>query len=112
MKIEFVLKDFDPVKITEKYGLTENGKAQLFLANNAFRRMEKYVPRDTGALATTVIVEAGKVTYVQPYARKQYYTNKGKGLRGKQWDKKMIANERDVLTREFENYIKMLKGNS
>ena len=41
MKINYVLKNFDPVKITEKYGLTEKGKAQLFLANNAFRRMEK-----------------------------------------------------------------------
>lgn len=112
MKIEYVLKNFDPVKITEKYGLTEKGKAQLFLANNAFRRMQKYVPFDTGALSTTVIIEPGKVTYIQPYARKQYYTNKGSGLRGKKWDKKMIANERDVFNREFENYIKFLKRSS
>lgn len=112
MKIEYTLENFNPIKITNKYGLTDRGKAQLFLANNAFRRMEKYVPRDTGALATTVIIEPGSVTYIQPYARKQYYTNKGKGLRGKQWDKKMIANERDVLNREFESYIKMLKRSS
>jgi hypothetical protein len=112
MRIEYTLEGFSPKKITQQYGLTEKGKAELFLANNYFRRMEKYVPRDTGALATTVIVEAGAVTYIQPYAHKQYTTNHGKGLRGKYWDKKMIANERDVLNREFENYIKWLKRSS
>ena len=112
MKVNYVLENFNPTKIVQKYGLGDKGKAELFLANNCFRRMEKYVPRDTGALATTVIIEPGKVTYIQPYARKQYYTNKGNGIRGKKWDKKMIANERDVLNREFENYIKKLKGSS
>ena len=112
MKIEYQLKNFNPSKISNKYGFGDKGKANLFLANNAFRRMEKYVPRDTGALATTVVIEPGKVTYIQPYAHKQYTTNKGKGLRGKYWDKKMIANERDVFTNEFEKYIKMLKGSS
>ncbi len=112
MKIEYQLKNFSPTKIANKYGFGDKGKANLFLANNAFRRMEKYVPRDTGALATTVIIEPGKVTYIQPYAHRQYVSNKGKGLRGKYWDKKMIANERDVFTNEFEKYIKTLKGSS
>lgn len=112
MRIEYTLEGFDPVKITKKYGLGDKGKAELFLANDCFRRMEKYVPRDTGALATTVIVEPGAITYIQPYAHKQYTTNKGKGIRGKYWDKKMIVNERDVLNREFENYIKSLKRSS
>lgn len=112
-RIEYTLEGFDPVAITNKYGFGEKGKAELFLANNAFRRMEKYVPRDTGALATTAIVEPGAVTYIQPYAHKQYTTNKGgKGLRGKYWDKKMMANERQVLAREFENYVKTLKRSS
>lgn len=110
MKVDMKLKNFDPKKIANSYGFGEKGKANLFLSNNAFRRMEKYVPRDTGALATTVIIEPGKVSYIQPYAHKQYKANKGKGLRGKYWDKKMIANEREPFTNEFEKYIKMLKG--
>ena len=112
MRIEYELKDFSPTKIANKYGFGDNGKAELFLANDCFRRMEKYVPRDTGALATTVTIRPGSITYEQPYAHRQYVSNKGKNIRGKRWDKKMIANERQVLAREVENYVKMLKGSS
>lgn len=112
MEISYTLKDFNSKKIIDKFGMQEGGKTELFLANDCFRRMQKYVPFDTGALSTTATVRPGSVTYEVPYAHKQYTTNKGKGIRGKYWDKKMIANERDVLTREVENYAKMLKGSS
>lgn len=112
MEISYSLKDFDGKKIIDKFGMQEGGKTELFLANDCFRRMQKYVPFDTGALSTTATIKAGSVTYEVPYAHKQYTTNKGKGIRGKYWDKKMIANERDVLTREVENYAKRLKGSS
>lgn len=110
MKIEYTLKDFDKNKIISKYGMQDNGSAELFLSNSCFRRMQKYVPFDTGALSTTATIRPKSVTYEMPYAHKQYTTNKGKGIRGKYWDKKMIANERDVLTREVESYVKKLKG--
>ena len=42
---------------------------------------------------TTVTVKPDSVTYEMPYAHKQYTTNKGKGIRGKYWDRKMVANE-------------------
>ena len=111
MKITYTLEDFDKNKIISKFDLQKGGKAELFLADDCFRRMQKYVPFDTGALSTTATITPGKVVYEQPYAHKQYVSNKGKGIRGKYWDKKMIANERNVLTREVENYIK-LKGSS
>lgn len=110
MKISYTLKDFDKKKIIDKYGMQENGNTQLFLANTCFRRMQKYVPFDTGALSTTVTVKPGSVTYEQPYAHKQYTTNKGKGIRGKYWDKKMVANEKGQVAKEVENYAKKLKG--
>jgi hypothetical protein len=110
MKITYELKDFDKKKIIDKYGMQENGNTQLFLANTCFRRMHKYVPLDTGALASTVTVKPGSVTYEQPYAHKQYTTNKGKGIRGKYWDKKMVANEKNLVAKEVENYAKKLKG--
>lgn len=80
------------------------------MATNCYRRMHKYVPFDTGMLAGTTKISMSSVTYLQPYARKQYNENKGKGLRGKFWDQKMISAERDVLVREVENYAKKLKG--
>ena len=110
MKITYDLKDFDKGRIINKFGMEEKGDAELFLANDCFRRMHKYVPLRTGALASTVTVQPGKVTYEVPYARKQYYENKGKGLRGKEWDKKMIANERNIIAKEVEAYVKLKKG--
>jgi hypothetical protein len=112
MKISYTLKDFDKKKIIDKYGMQDGGNTQLFLANTCFRRMHKYVPLDTGALASTVTVKPGSVTYEVPYAHKQYTTNKGKGIRGKYWDKKMVANEKGQVAKEVENYAKKLKGSN
>jgi hypothetical protein len=110
MKITYELKDFDKKKIIDKYGMQENGNTQLFLANTCFRRMHKYVPLDTGALASTVTVKPGSVTYEVPYAHKQYTSNKGNKTRGRYWDKKMVANEKNLVAKEVENYAKKLKG--
>lgn len=110
LEIKYELKDFDKGQIVDKFGMQEGGNADLFLANTCFRRMTKYVPWKTGALATTTTVKAGSVTYEQPYAHRQYTTNQGKGIRGKYWDKKMINNEKDVIVKEVEAYVKKLKG--
>lgn len=112
MKVKFTIKGFDPKTIMEKYQLNPNGNARLFHSNNCFRRMHKYVPFDTGMLASTVTIKPDSVTYEQHYARKQYYTNKGDGKKGKLWDRKMVTNEKEILTRELENYVKMCKGRS
>lgn len=111
MKISYTLKDFNKGKIISKYGLEDGGNAHLFFSNSCFRRMQKYVPFKTGALSTTVTVKPTSVTYEVPYAHKQYTTNKGVGIRGRYWDRKMVANEKDQLAKETENYIKKLKGN-
>lgn len=111
LSIKYTLEDFDKNKIIDKYGMQENGDTQLFLANTCFRRMQKYVPFDTGALSTTVTVRPGSVTYEQPYAHKQYTTNKGKGIRGKHWDKKMKSAEKEIIVKEVEAYAKKMKGN-
>ena len=110
LSISYTLKDFDKNKIVDKYGMQEKGDTQLFLANTCFRRMQKYVPFETGALSTTATIKPGSVTYEQPYAHKQYTTNKGKGIRGKYWDRKMIANEKELVAQEVEAYAKKMKG--
>lgn len=110
LSISYTLKDFDKNKIVDKYGMQENGDTQLFLANTCFRRMQKYVPFDTGALSTTVTVKPGSVTYELPYAHKQYTTNKGKGIRGKYWNKKMLSAEKELIIKEVEEYAKKMKG--
>ena len=111
LTINYTLKDFDKNKIVDKYGMQENGDTQLFLTNTCFRRMQKYVPFETGALSTTATIKPKKVIYEQPYAHKQYTTNKGKGIRGKYWDKKMISVEKDIIVKEVKEYAKSKKGN-
>ncbi len=110
MEIKYSLQDFNKGKIISKYGMQEGGNAELFLANTCFRRMSKYVPKDTGALMTTVTVRPGSVTYEQLYAHIQYTTNRGKGIRGKDWDKKMKNAEGHLVAKEVEDYVKKLKG--
>lgn len=110
MEIKYELKDFDGKKIIDKFGMQKNGNTQLFLANTCFRRMQKYVPFDTGTLSTTATVRPGSVTYEMNYAHRQYTKNKGKGIRGKYWDKKMVANEKNQVSKEVENYAKKMKG--
>ena len=110
MKIEYTLKDFDKRKIINKYGMQDKGSASLFLANTCFRRMSKYVPKDTGALMSTATIQPNLITYEVPYARRQFYTNKGKGIRGKRWDLKLKSNEKHIIAKEVENYVKKLKG--
>lgn len=110
MQLRYELKDFDKGRITNKFGLGNQGQSRLYTANRAFIRMQKYVPFDTGALSTTVTVRPGSVTYEQPYAHRQYVSNKGKGIRGKYWDRKMWSAEGDKLTKEVETYMKTLKG--
>lgn len=107
--LKYELKDFDKNKIVNKFNMQDGGSAQLFLANECFRRMTKYVPRDTGLLSTTVTVKAGSVTYEQPYAHRQYTTNKGKGIRGKYWDKKMLSAEKQLLVRDVQKYVEANK---
>lgn len=107
--LKYTLKDFNEGKIVNKFNMQKGGSAQLFLSNECFRRMEKYVPRDTGMLATTVTVKPGSVTYEQPYAHRQYTTNKGKGLRGKYWDQKMLSAEKQLLIKDVQKYVEANK---
>lgn len=104
--LKYELKDFNSNKIVNKFNMQDGGSAQLFLANECFRRMTKYVPKDTGMLSTTVTVKPESVTYEQPYAHRQYTTNKGKGLRGKYWDQKMLSAEKQLLVNDVQKYVK------
>lgn len=110
LTLKYELKDFNSGKIVNKFNMQKGGSAQLFLANESFRRMVKYVPWETGNLATTVTVRPGSVTYEQEYAHRQYTKNKGKGLRGKYWDQKMLSAEKPLLANDVSKYVKEHKN--
>ena len=72
-----------------KRKLNRNGDAQRFFTHEVRRLSDPYVPMQTGTLKNTAVEQTDKITYPQPYARRQYWENRGDGIRGKQWEKRM-----------------------
>lgn len=64
-------------------------KAQKYLDQEVIRTCAPYVPLDTGTLERSgkmsSNIGSGTVTWNTPYAKKQYYEGKSKGLRGARW---------------------------
>ncbi len=90
-------------KILARRGLQDNGPAQKKAASELKRMCDPYVPMLSGTLKNTAQVQQDGVLYVQPYAAKQHDTNAGSGqegtaqgcLRGKHWEKRMMADRGD-----------------
>ena len=103
----------DPAnKILAKRKLQKGGEAQIFFTKQCAKEMNAYVPFLTGRLKDmSVSMGTDYVKYSTPYARKQYYTNSGKGiknhsgLRGKLWDKKMWNNKGPTIVKNIANFI-------
>jgi hypothetical protein len=65
--------DIDVAKLAKKYE-GRVAEAQAFLDDEVIRGSDPFVPFQQGTLARTVVrEEPGKIVYVQPYARRQYY---------------------------------------
>lgn len=102
MGIKVHLK-MDPIdEILLKRGLEKNGKAQQFFTNEIARMANPYVPFQSGNLKDIqVSILPGQIQYLAPYAKRQYYSNRGLGqegicrggLRGKQWINRMWADQ-------------------
>ena len=122
MKIQAEV-NIDTGKILKKYGLGESKEAQRFLAEDVERKCQPYVPRKNGLLETTARVTDESIIYPGPYAHYQYvgevmagrapkhYTGQpidyhGGPMRGKQWDKRMMADHGKEVEQDFENYLK------
>lgn len=102
--------DIDPAdKILLKRSLNKNGKGQKFFTHEVRRLSKPYVPRLNGDLQDTAIEQVDRITYGQPYARKQYYENSGKNrskakLAGKEWDKRMWADRGKEIVQSVANF--------
>ncbi len=121
-----IIVDVDYKAILKKMGLGESTDAQKFLASEVERLSKPYVPMSSGAgahmvLQTQVTEEA--VIYKGPYAHYQYvgevmagrapkhYTGRDidyndSPMRGKEWDKRMMADRSDEVEKSLENYMK------
>lgn len=97
-------------KILLRRYLNKDGKAQQFFTHEVRRYADPYVPLRAGTLKKTAIEKTSCIEYVQPYARRQYYENRGNGLRGKQWDRRMWADKKDTIVRSVAAYCGGHKG--
>ena len=125
MKVDVQI-NIDANKILKKYGLGQSKEAQWFLAEDVERLCQPYVPMSAGSGAH--MVNAARVTdesiiYPGPYAHYQYvgevmagnapkhYTGRaidyhGAPMRGKQWDKRMMADKGDEVKRDMETWLR------
>lgn len=123
-----IITKIDPVKILRKRGLGSDTRVQQFIASEVGRLSKPYVPLQSGALSGQYVVasDGSTLTYPQPYAHYQYvgmamggrapkhYTGKAlthtDALRGKQWEKRMLADKSKDLARSVKAYIDQLGG--
>ena len=125
MKLD-VQVNIDAEKILKKYGLGQSKEAQKELAGIVERKCQPYVPMSAGSgahLVNQARVTEDSIIYPGPYAHYQYvgevmagrapkhYTGKpidyhGGPMRGKEWDKRMMADHGDEVERDFEVYLR------
>ena len=91
-------------------------QAQKIVDSEVLRRCDPLIPMDTGMLKKSGIlgttIGSGIVSYITPYARRQYYENQGNGnhnksgLRGAYWFERMKANDLEDIKKKVSEAIK------
>lgn len=96
----------DPTqKMLLKRQLNKNGQAQRFFTHEVRRLTDPYVPMQTGMLKNSAIEQTDKIIYPQVYAKKQYQENRGQGLRGKLWDRRMWADRGPEIVKAVARFV-------
>lgn len=117
--------DIPKAEILKRLGLGGTNKVQKYIASQVKRLCDPYVPMQQGNLKNnaTIAGDGSSIVYNQPYAHYQYYgeamggrapkhytgeslSYHGAPMRGKEWDKRMMADKRQDLERSVEAYIK------
>lgn len=105
---------FDKKGVVKKINkIAQRDDVRKFLANECYREMKPYVPKDTGVLIDTSYSEIGVVVYPQDYAKKVYYgwggitihTNKNRHATT-YWDKAMVNAKGGKIAKAVSDYLK------
>ena len=59
-------------EIKADLGIEPKGKVQKYFTERCYQHMDKYVPKDTGALRENVVKGTDYIKYNVPYAHAQY----------------------------------------
>lgn len=105
----------DPTqKILLKRSLNKDGKAQVFFTKECEKAFNNFVPYDTGRLKDMMVtLKTSSIIYSAPYAKKQYYSNRGLGkqgtsnggIRGKYWDKRGWISKGDNIVKSVADFV-------
>ena len=103
-------------EIKADLGIEPNGKVQKYFTERCYQHMDKYVPKDMGALRETVVKGTDYIKYNVPYAHAQYvgiihgtpikpenYTTPGTGP---YWDERVKSAEMNDIVKECQEYMK------
>lgn len=75
--------------------------AQEFVDSECLRYCDPLTPRLSGTLIKSgtlgTVIGSGSLEYLAPYARRQYYENKGKGQRGSLWFERMKVSRKETI---------------
>lgn len=102
-------------QIKSQLGLNEQGKLQAFFDLTVARRLQPYVSRKEGVQEASILTGttpgSGKVNINVPYAEAQAYSKnirKKDGKRGTRPFERMTHNEKNVITKELNDYARRL----
>lgn len=88
--------------------------AQEYVDSSVLRYCDPLVPMRTGVLKRSgilgTVIGSGEVKYIAPYAKKQYYKNRGKGQRGKLWFERMKVSRMKNILKGAAKYAKAREG--
>lgn len=98
--------------IRRKLAQVNNRTTMLAIYNTLAKRCDPYVPFLNGPLSQTHVINSDGVTYIQPYARYQYYgenfnhTLEFHPLASAKWNEAMMRDHGDEFNQEVKDIIK------
>lgn len=98
--------------LKRKISKLNDANTMLAIHNTLAKMCDPYVPFLNGPLSQTNEVSAKGVTYIQPYARYQYYGNDFNHttdyhpLASAEWDKAMLRDHGEEFNQEVANILK------
>lgn len=114
MATKVTIKMDDTGRILLRRYLNKDGQAQEKFTKEIAKYSDNYVPFKTGRLKNMMIeIQTSKIIYKAPYAKKQYYTNKGLGkqgnsaggLRGKMWDRRAWSDHGNDVIKSIAQFV-------
>jgi hypothetical protein len=81
------------------------GPGHRFFTHEVRRVSDPYVPFRSGTLKNSAQERINEIHYTTPYARRQWYENKGSGMRGKMWCKRAFAARRGEILKSVANFV-------